>query len=583
VNVLRRFLMATVALAIAAPPLAAPAQSSRLEPSGRDDARFEAIAHRYFYAGFALSPMAATLAGVHRYDRRLDDVSAAAEARDVALDEATLAALHGVDPFRLSRDVAVDEKMLVAHVEDDLLLVRDLQLWRHNPDAYVGLGSGSIFSLMERNFAPRRVRMNDATAREEQLPKMLATAASVLHGVDATTQGIAADDARGAVAFFTTSVPEAFAGAGTPAERARFRRANAGAAAAMRRYADAVAAIEPGGTYAIGAAAYQRRLHLEDDLSYTIPQYLAVGNAAIDRSRAQFVATSRSIDPKKTPLQNLNALQKIHPAPDRLDAVAQGDLVKLRRFLIVHKIVTVPANSDIRVVDTPPFERATTTASMDSPGQLERHATRAYYNVTPVDSRWDETRKQGFLAQFNDYQFPLISAHEVYPGHYLNYVVDKGLDLSLTRKLLWNIEFGEGWAHYGEQMMVDEGWGNGDPRVRLTQLSEALLRECRYVAGVELHAQGRSVPQVEQMFQDRCFQPKAVAIEETLRGTQDPMYGYYTLGKLMILKLRGDYRKLEGPKYTLQRFHDALLAHGDPSVPMLRMYLLGAADDGRPL
>lgn len=576
-NIPPRALAVLTALAAAVAPIASPAQSSS------DDTRFRAIAHRYFYAGFALAPTAATLTGVHRYDRRLDDVSAAAEARDVALDESTLAALLGVDPFRLSRDVAVDKKMLVAHVEDDLLLVRDLELWRHNPDLYVGLASGSVFGLMERDFAPLRVRMNDATAREEQVPHMLETAASVLRGVDATTQGIAADDARGAVAFFTESGPQAFAGAGTPAERARFRRANAGAAAAMRRYAAAIAAIKPSGTYAIGAAAYQRRLHLEDDLSYTIPQYLAVGNAAIDRSRAQFIATSRLIDPKKTPLENLGALQKIHPAPGRLDAVAQGDLLKLRRFLVVRHIVTVPADSNIRVVDTPPFERATTTASMDSPGPLEHRATRAYYNVTPVDSRWDDARKQGFLAQFNDYQFPLISGHEVYPGHYLNYIVDKGLDLSLTRKLLWNVEFGEGWAHYGEQMMVDEGWGNRDPRVRLTQLSEALLRECRYVAGVELHAQGRSVPQVERMFEDRCFQPKAVAIEETLRGTQDPMYGYYTLGKLMILKLRSDYRKLEGPSYTLQRFHDALLAHGDPSVPILRMYLLGAADDGRPL
>lgn len=572
-----RALAVLTALAAAAAPVASPAQSSS------DDTRCTAIAHRYFYAGFALAPTAATLTGVHRYDRRLDDVSAAAEARDVALDESTLAALRCVDPFRLSRDVAVDEKMLVAHVEDDLLLVRDLKLWRHNPDLYVGLASGSVFGLMERDCAPLRVRMNDATAREEQVPHMLETAASVLRGVDATTQGIAADDARGAVAFFTGSVPQAFAGAGTPVERARFRRANAGAAAAMRRYAAAIAAIKPSGTYAIGAAAYQRRLHLEDDLSYTIPQYLAVGNAAIDRSRAHFIATSRLIDPKKTPLENLGALQKIHPAPGRLDAVAQGDLVKLRQFLVVRHIVTVPADSNIRVVDTPPFERATTTASMDSPGPLEHRATRAYYNVTPVDARWDAARKQGFLAQFNDDQFSLISAHEVYPGHYLNYIVDKGLDLSLTRKLLWNVEFGEGWAHYGEQMMVDEGWGNRDPRVRLTQLSEALLRECRYVAGVELHAQGRSVSQVERMFEDRCFQPKAVAIEETLRGTQDPMYGYYTLGKLMILKLRSDYRKLEGPSYTLQRFHDALLAHGDPSVPILRMYLLGAADDGRPL
>jgi uncharacterized protein (DUF885 family) len=149
--------------------------------------------------------------------------------------------------------------------------------------------------------------------------------------------------------------------------------------------------------------------------------------------------------------------------------------------------------------------------------------------------------------------------------------------------MLSSSEFAEGWAHYSEQMMVDQGWGNGDPKVRLAQLEEALLRECRYVAGVKLHTAGWTVKQAEQLFQNQCFQTPAVALEESMRGTQDPMYGYYTLGKLMILKLREDYRKKTGSAFTLEKFHDALLAHGDPPIPLLRPFILGAADDGKPL
>lgn len=203
--------------------------------------------------------------------------------------------------------------------------------------------------------------------------------------------------------------------------------------------------------------------------------------------------------------------------------------------------------------------------------------------MTPADPSWPRSRQDEFLSQLNDYQRPLISGHEVYPGHFVNYAIDKHLDLSLTRRLLWNSEFGEGWAHYGEQMMVDEGWGNGDPRVRLAQLSEALLRECRFIVGVKLHTAGWSLGRSEGLFQNACFQTPAVAEEESLRGTQDPMYGYYTLGKLMILKLRADYQKKMGGAYTLQKFHDALLAHGDPPVPLVRPLLLGADDDGNPL
>jgi uncharacterized protein (DUF885 family) len=243
----------------------------------------------------------------------------------------------------------------------------------------------------------------------------------------------------------------------------------------------------------------------------------------------------------------------------------------------------LPPTANIKVVETPPFERQTTTASFDSPGPLETVATQTFYNVTPVDPSWSPKQKEEYLEGLSNYERPIISAHECYPGHFTNYAIDKTLNLSLTRKLNWNVTFGEGWAHYSEQMMVDQGWGNGNPKVRLAQLDEALLRAARFIVGVKMHTQGMTVAQAEDFFVNQGYQGRQIAVEETLRGSQDPMYGYYTLGKLMILKLRSDYQKKLGSDYSLEKFHDALLAHGDPPVPLLRKLLLGTDDDGKVL
>ncbi|MEA2689293.1 MAG: hypothetical protein QOD51_1900, partial [Candidatus Eremiobacteraeota bacterium] len=181
----------------------------------------------------------------------------------------------------------------------------------------------------------------------------------------------------------------------------------------------------------------------------------------------------------------------------------------------------------------------------------------------------------------NDFERPIISAHEVYPGHFVNFALDKHLPLTLTEKLLTANSFVEGWAHYDEQMMVEQGWGNGDPRVKIMQLREAIWRNARWVAGVKMHTQGMTVAQAEQLFRVQAFLDPASARAEAKRGTQDATYGYYTLGKMEILKLRADYKKKLGGAFTLARFHHDLLQYGDPALPLLRPLLLGADDDGK--
>ena len=547
------------------------------------DAAYVALAQTYYTGVFKLNPTYATNVGVHDYDDQLGDYSAAGVDKQIAYDRDYLAKVTAIDPATLSPSVALDRTLLENRLHDRILLADTLGVWKHSPDYYTRAASGAVFSIMSKDYAPLTTRIVYAAAREEAIPAMLQDAEKNITSVDAVTQRIAAADAAGSVSFFKNSVPLAFTDVHDAALQSRLQSANAGAMSAMSAYAAWIKALKPSGTYAIGADAYKARLLYEDALDIPLDQYLAVGERALAQTRAEFIEAARKIDPNATPQQVYLTITKAQPPPDSLLATAERDLARLRAFVEAKHIVSLPANANIKVIDTPPFERLTITAAEDSPGPLETVATQAYYYVTPVDPAWPQHQKDGFLAQFNNYGFPIISAHEVYPGHFTNFSIERGLDLSLTRKLSTTSEFAEGWAHYSEQMMVEQGWGNGDPRVHMAQLQLALLRECRYIAGMKLHTQGMTLEQAEQLFTGQCFLTPAVAEEESLRGTQDPMYGYYTLGKLMILKLRADFKKKLGSAYTLEKFHDELLSRGDPPIPLLRPFILGSSDDGKPL
>jgi uncharacterized protein (DUF885 family) len=570
-----------IAALLAAAPSAAPAQTPA---AGASDAAYVALAQAYYDANFKLNPLEATSVGVHTYDNEIGDFSAAGVAAQDALDNDTWTKLQAIDRSQLSPTIALDATLLGNTIQDDLLNNDTLAGWKHNPDNYVQAASGAVFSTMSKAYAPLPVRLGYAISREQKIPAMLAQSKHNITTVDAITQRIAAEDAAGAVDFFKESVPEAFFTVKDVKLQKQLTLANGAAMKAMTSYAAWIKTIKPKGTFAIGSDAYIKKLQYEDGLAnMPLDQYLSYGQNELNRLRVQFAATAKIINPNASPLAVYLSITHVHPAPNALLAKATSDLVKLRAFIIAKHLVTLPTNASIKVVETPAFERATTSASEDSPGPLETVATQAYYNVTPVDPSWTTAQKEEFLAQFNDYEFSIISAHEVYPGHFTNFAIDRGLNLSLTRNLSVSSEFAEGWAHYSEQMMVDQGWGNGDPRVRLGQLEEALLRACRYVVGVKLHTAGMTLEQAEKTFTGECYQPAQVGVEESLRGTQDPMYGYYTLGKLMILKLRSDYQKKMGAAFTLQKFHDELLLRGDPPLPLLRPFILGADDDGKPL
>ncbi len=367
---------AALALSLCASLAPAPAAES-------GDAQYAALAAGYFNAGFIAQPSSATQAGLHAYDYRLDDMSASAFNSRLSLDQQYLGQLTALDPSTLSADAALDRTLLINAIKDDQLLSGTLAQWKHNPDIYTGTASGAIFSLIGRDFAPLDVRMNDVISRERGIPALFAQAKANTTNVDSTTKLIAYQDALGSVDFFKTTVPSAFASVKDSKLQTALKGTTLAATAAVKRYAAWIHAIKPSGTYAIGTDAYRKRLEYEDAVEMPVTQYLAVGQHALDISRAEFIATAKKIDPKATPIQVYLSIAKDHPVPSQLLAASAADLVRLRAFIISHHIVSLPPDADIQVIETPAFERATSARRWIRQARLNKLLPKRFITSRP--------------------------------------------------------------------------------------------------------------------------------------------------------------------------------------------------------
>jgi uncharacterized protein (DUF885 family) len=315
-------------------------------------------------------------------------------------------------------------------------------------------------------------------------------------------------------------------------------------------------------------------LAYDELLDIPLDRLLAIGEANLKKDHDAFVETAREINAARPAMAVMKSVSDRHPSESGLIADAQRTIEMARQFLVDRGIVTIPSEVRPIIKETPPYARSGGFASMDTPGAYETKATEAYYYVTPPEKNWTAKQKDEHLRLFNPPVMEMITIHEAYPGHYLQFLYSKQFPTK-TRKLTAAGSNVEGWAHYAEQMMVEEGFGKGDPRIRLAQLSEALTRDCRYVAGIKLHTAGMTVDEGTKLFVNQCFQEPQVAFEEARRGTYNPTYLYYTFGKLAIYKLREDYRKTKGDQFRLKEFHDSFVKQGGLPIKAMRMLLLG--------
>jgi uncharacterized protein (DUF885 family) len=545
-------------------------------PAAAAPKEYTATVAAYFAGEYAAFPTEATAEGLHAGDARLDDMSATAHQADAARLHAILARLAAIPAASLTPLERDDRDVLAGQIGGALLELETVQQWRHNPATYVDLATNAVYELIERDFAPLPVRLADVVARERQLPAMLGEARKNLTAMPPVFIDIAQEELEGANGFIAHDVPEAFAGIKDKAAKARLDASTKQVLAAFAAYKSWLTAQKPvaHGSFVMGRAALVRLL-AADLITETPEQVLAAGRAQMAKDGAAFQATALKLDPAH-PGQALDIIGRDHPDAGHLIPMAREGLVALQHFIDAHKILTLPSHALPVVAETPPFSRALVFGEMDPPGPYETHATTAYYYITPPDPTLPKAEQKKYLEYFNRTLLENLSVHEALPGHFVQFLFSQAHpEWSDIRKTAHSYTATEGWAHYSEQMMPDEGLGSADPKLRLAQLQDALLRDCRLVASISMHTGAMTLAQASDMMAQQCFQPASVAYKEARRGTSDPGYFSYTLGKLEILKLRGDVQAREGKAFTLAHFHDRFLGAGLVPVSIIRREILG--------
>ncbi|HEY7113483.1 MAG TPA: DUF885 domain-containing protein, partial [Thermoanaerobaculia bacterium] len=473
-------------------------------PRRSGDPAFAKFVDDYFAARFEASPLQGTSAGFHEYDTKMPDLSRAGIEKRVAGLHALLTRLAAFDRSKLSFDDAIDAEAIEGEIRSALLDLETLRNWERNPMGYAGTAGFAVNDLMKRDFAPKPERLRSITARLKAVPAICAAGKANVQNPPKEFTTLAMRMSKGAGGFLQGAVAAwAKDAAGSDAALlAEFNDANTKAAAAVADFAawlEKDLAPRSNGKYAIGAENFSAKLKYDEMVDWPLAQVLATGEANLAKDYAAFVETAKKIDPSKTPAQVMKSLSDEHPTAEDLIPSARRGLERARQFLIDKKIVTIPSEVRPIVAETPPFARFGSFASMDTPGAYETKATEAFYYVTPVEKDWDAKRQEEHLRLYNRYVMDMIDVHEVWPGHYLQFLYGKQFPTK-TRKLVFCGTNAEGWAHYSEQMMVDQGFGGGDPKIRLAQLQEALLRDCRYVVGVKIHTQGLSVEDGAKIF-----------------------------------------------------------------------------------
>jgi uncharacterized protein (DUF885 family) len=538
---------------------------------------FDKIVDETFDSFYKYHPSSATADGFHQYDKKLEDFSRSTIDAEVSELKQLLGKLEAFPPTGLSETSVGDLEFLISTIHARLLELETIQMWRRDPDTYTSTATNAIFLLMSRTFAPQPDRLRSVIAREKAIPRLLEEARKNLSDVPRIYTEIALDDLSGTAGFFQNDVPKAFSDVEDVKLLAKFHATNHATIVAIKRYQTFLKKDllpRSKGDFRIGAENFRKKLLYDEMVDIPLDRLLKIGYADLRRNQERVKEVAAQIDAKKTPREVMADLQKEHPTADQLLPTFRNVLAGLKEFIEEKKIITIPSQVLPIVEDTPPFERALTTASMDTPGAYETVAKEAYFNVTPVEPGWPPERKEQWLEGFNRGTIISTAIHEVYPGHYTQFLWVQDAP-SKVRKLLYCSSNAEGWAHYTEQMMLDEGYGNGDPKLRLGQLSDALLRDARYISGIEMHTGKMTLAQSKQFFIDEGYQTPAMADAESKRGTSDPTYLYYTLGKLQILKLREDYKAMKGDKFSLQEFHDEFMRQGGMPLKIIRKAMLG--------
>jgi uncharacterized protein (DUF885 family) len=553
-----------------------------------EDAEYEAVAEEYIKTYLAAHPLEGTALGLHEYDGKITDYSRLALDAELSRLRRFDDRLSKFDQGKLGPRQSIDLRILQAAVKKDLFEMQEMSVFERNPMIYARAADVNVY--IKRNFAPLEDRVRSLIAIESQIPNILIAARTNLNDVlPRPYVELAIQIARGSSDFLKRDLVAAVAGLKDEHLRVAFQESNRKAAGALSDYAawlEREKLPKASLDFALGEEKFRRFLAQTELVDLPPQKILEIGTNQLKAEQEAFADAAKKIDPNKPPIEVFKQIQSEHPTPENLIPDVAKDLDKIRKYVSSHHLVTIPSEVRANVKETPQYLRATSFASMDTPGPFERRATEAYYYVTPTENDWPDKQKQEWLTAFNYYTSDIVSIHEAYPGHYVQFLHLNASPASKVEKIFGSYAFIEGWAHYCEKMMLDEGYGNptGESpseddvkraaKYRMAQADEALLRLSRLCVSIKMHTQKVSIDAATKFFQDNCYYEEKPARQEAMRGTFDPGYLNYTLGKLQIFKLRDDYKAQEADDFSLQKFHNELLNHGMPPIRLLREIML---------
>jgi uncharacterized protein (DUF885 family) len=525
-------------------------------------------------------PTHATLDGVHTHDDLLEDVSRHgidSEAHALAgylrrLDEINRDALTGIE--------RLEHRMLTAHLQARMFELEAVRTWERNPQFYSDLLATSLAGQTLFTHAPAAERARRVLSKLRQTPRLIQAARDNIKDPPGIFVKVGIETMRGALKFIDEDLPRAFADVDDLHLLGDLADAQTEAAHAVGQYVEYLEtdlAPKARASFRLGRDKFEQKLRLDEGVALPIDRLLAIATRELQATQEEF----RSLAGKMNGGDAMAAWAKTkaqHPAPGQLVASGRQQLDELATFLERQNIIALPPGEPIAVAPTPDFYRWS-FASMWTPGPFESKPTRAYYYLTDVDPSWPAARQNEHLRDYNLPTLWSISIHEVYPGHFLHYQHLRKVESKVRKSIMFApASFIEGWAHYCEQMMIEAGFGRQDPSIKLGQLAEALIRLVRFIVCIKLHAEDMSVEQGVRYFRDEAFMEEGSARREAERGAFDPTYLVYSIGKLMLLKLRQDYKAQQGKGFNLRSFHDTLLAQGTAPFWLHRQLMLG--DDG---
>lgn len=526
---------------------------------------------------YEVHPTMATFDGVHVHDDLLEDFGRRAIDAQVRELGGLARRLAAIDPQRLTDIERLERPALEASIRARLFELEEVRTWERSLQSYSEVLATSLAGQALFEYAPLPERARRVLSKLHQTPRLMQAARDNIKDPPGIFLKVGLESLRATERFINEDLPRAFAGVddlhllGDLADASS--EASTAIAAAIEYFEQDVAP-RARGSFRLGREKFLQKFQIEEGLATSDERLLAIARRELHATQEEFRKVASRLN-GGDPLAAWQKAKAEHPPAGRLVATAQEQIAELEAFITREGIISIPDGAPVAVAPTPRFYRWT-SASMWTPGPFEARPLRAFYYITDVDPAWPQARQDEHLRDFNYGALWAISIHEVFPGHFLHYQHLRQIESKLRKSILFSSSaFVEGWAHYCEQMMVEEGFRRSDPRMRLGQLAEALIRLCRTIVGIRLHCEDLSVEQAVRFFRDEAFLEEASARREAERGTFDPSYILYSAGKLMLLKLREDYKARAGAQYSLKRFHDTLLSNGSLPIWLHRALMLG--------